>query len=67
MWRKEDADVWLFYEPKMEGFIIAPTLVNAGDQNVLAWAPLNNQDEFAEYPSKLHIPYWSKKPCPIVR
>ena len=67
VWRKEDIDVWLFYEPKFEGFVIAPTLVNATDQNVLAWAPLNNVDEFAEYPAKLHIPYWSKKPCPIVR
>ena len=64
-WHKEGEapQPWLFFDKGTEGWVVGVDLAEVTDCTMVAWGPAGSGD----WPSKLHLPYWSKKANPMVR
>ena len=61
----DDSEIFLAFSPSMTGWVITAAPWAVSDANTIAWAKCSSPAE--PYPQGVfHIPFWAKKPCPLV-
>ena len=66
IWRQAGPDgLFLFFYPPQKGWIICSSATTVTDETQRAWCP--RPSDHGTFPDKVHVPFWAKKPCELVR
>ena len=63
--RPDDEEVFLTFYPGVGWYVTQGAVLQPDESNVLAWG--KGSGAGSEWPAKLHVPYWSRAACPLVR
>ena len=56
---------FIWYSPVREGWVLSRTMLNADDEQLVAWFPV--PANFGNMPEVMHMPYWQKHASSLIQ